>query len=162
MPLSDLNLPPMTPSELPSSEGHSNPLNAPGDANSGMLTLTDDQLSALGLEDCKPGDSYTIKLTKADSGGGDSSFEVDDVSEGGDEDGGEMPGQADEGETEAPDADTDSGIPNESPAPDDKGATPPGEANAGSNGAEEKMIGVKRKKKGARGGLPSTMKLRDY
>lgn len=147
MPGSDLNLPPMTPSELPSSGGGgSNPLNAPEDAASGMLTLTQDQLSSLGLEDCQPGDTYTVTLKKADSPGADAEFEVQNVAEGDGKDEDGMPGQADEGEIEPP---------------DNEGAPPPGGADAGSNGAEAK-IGVKRKSKPARAGLPSTMKLRDY
>lgn len=127
----------MTPAELPSSDGHSNPLNAPQDAGSGMLSLTSDQLSTLGLEDCQPGDSYTIKITKADSEGGDASFEVDDVKEGGDE------------------ADA------AAPAPDDASEAPTDEGAADSAPSESKLLGYKRKSKPAREGLPDSKKMRE-
>lgn len=155
MPSSDLNLPPMTPSELPSSEGN-NPLNAP-DTDSGMLSLTQDQLQALGLEDCQPGDSYTIKITKSDAADGSDSFTVDDVSEDSDE---ATPGTTEQGDAEQPSPD-DEGIPGESPAPDDKGALPMNDSNAGSDSEDEKVLGVKRKKKSPRAGLPDTKKMRD-
>lgn len=146
----------MTPSELPSPTGN-NPLNAPeaGDGG-GVLNLTPEQLEALGLQDCQPGDSYTIKITKADSADGNDAFTVDDVSEGGDETGDETGQSA----AEPPEPDSE-GVEGEGVAPDDKGAAPLEDANAGSNGAEEKVLGVARRKKSPRAGLPDTKKMRD-
>jgi hypothetical protein len=143
MPSSDTNLPPLT-SDLPS-PGGSNPLNAPDEATPGSLSLTIDQLQALGLENCQPGDTYTIKITKSDSTDGEGIFDVDSVDEGGGDDEG-MAGEPEAGESSV------------NPAPDDKGGTPPADANAGS---DDSLIGYKRKAKKPREGLPDTKKLRD-
>lgn len=92
------------------------------DAGAKSLTLTPEQLSALGIGDCAPGDSYTIRVTKSD---GDGMFAVDGV----DAPISQEPDTDDASESTLPPVD-------EPPADD---STPPDD--------EEKMLGYKRSKR---------------
>jgi hypothetical protein len=142
----------MTPSELPSSP--SNPLKDPAAGEAGMLSLTPDQLQALGLGDCQPGDKYTITLTKSDAGEGESVFEVDDVQPA---EGAQSPGgEAEEGEVEQPESIAEPGPGGLNPTANDKSATPPVPGDSDNN-----LLGYERKKKKPRQGLPDTKKMRE-
>ena len=134
---------------------------SPGDSAPESITLTPDQLSALGLDSLADGDTATIQL-KA-SGGDETMGKTFDVVS-------SVPDSADEKtapdlssplDENTPPDESDPGLPTEPPITDDSVGESDGE-NDGENGDEEsKMLGFTRKKKTPRAGLPDSKKLRD-
>lgn len=137
-------LPPASPDEMP--------------AQPKTVTLTPDLKDAFGLANCKPGDTYTITIQTKDASEGDTqTFDVlssvpDDAKNPGDEDGG--PGSEDQGgpgDDMSPSADE-----AQPPAVETNGEAPP------ADDLESKLLGVPRKKKPVREGIPSTKNLREH
>jgi hypothetical protein len=87
------------------------------------LMLTPEQLSSLGLDNCQPGDTYTIRLTKGTDEG---SFDVDGI---------DVP------LNQEPDADD--ATPPDSTLPDEPADEPPSDAPD----ASEQALGYRRKAK---------------
>lgn len=116
------------------------------------LSLTPDQLTALGIGDCAPGDTYNIQLK----------YSGDDAASGAPGPDGTAPQDADapknfdvvSSTTETPDeGDTDPDAPT-----DQLGDNAPDDASS----PEEKILGFKRSPKPPKTGLPDTKKMRNW